>query len=173
MASNDPEVLRHVIESPAFPASPAVWGPLQWQTMAQLLRGYPVHNPDPQTQQALRDYVAALVRLLPCKACASHWAQLAGTVQTASRYDALKWLIDTHNTVNQRLGKPQLTYKQAVDAMTKTSSVPPPCPECPNPQPKYIVPLGATLIGVLGAVVIVLAVLLAMCSRNRRGLQTQ
>jgi hypothetical protein len=97
-------------------AGPRCWGPLQWRTLHQLLRGYP-NEPTPAHETALREYTSALATLLPCSICATHWATLAPTVQTASRLAAMKWGVDVHNTVNKRLGKPVLTYAEAADAM--------------------------------------------------------
>jgi hypothetical protein len=97
-------------------SGPRCWGPLQWRTLHQLLRGYP-NAPTPAHETALREYTAALATLLPCSICATHWASLAPTVATTSRLAAMKWGVDVHNTVNKRLGKPLLSYAEAADAM--------------------------------------------------------
>lgn len=112
----------------SLPASgPACWGPLQWQTLHQLLRGYP-NKPTQQHKDALRAYTGALARLIPCGMCATHWAALAPTVNTDSRVSAMKWAVDVHNTVNKRLHKPVLTYAQAAAAMART------CPRNGSPS---------------------------------------
>lgn len=101
----------------ALPASgPLCWGPLQWMTLHQLLRGYPT-APTQAHKDALKAYTGALASLIPCGFCASHWAQLAPTVDTSSRVAAIKWGVDVHNTVNARLKKPVLSYAAAAQAM--------------------------------------------------------
>jgi hypothetical protein len=55
--------------------------------------------------------------LLPCAVCAQHWTTIAQTVDTTSRAAALKWSVDAHNTVNARLGKPVLSYPEAMQAI--------------------------------------------------------
>ena len=99
-----------------------VWGPLQWKTLHQLTRGYPRTDPSPDHKAALVNYVQALVHLLPCESCRSHWAPLADGVTAAvpSRYTAMKWAIDAHNAVNARLHKPQLSLAKAVKVIRDT-----------------------------------------------------
>jgi hypothetical protein len=133
------------------PAAPRCWGPLQWSALHQLLRGYP-QQPSEKTQQDLRQYVTALAGLIPCSICATHWADIAPTVDTSSRFAALKWSIDVHNAVNKRLGKPVLTYAQAVDHLTGMCSGP---GHAYTPPAKYVAGLTTQR-----AVLIAIAVLL-------------
>ena len=99
-----------------YPSGPLCWGPLQWMTLHQMIRGFP-NNPSPEKQAALKAYVMALVDLLPCSICAVHWKDIAPTVKTASKADALKWSIDVHNSVNARTGKKVLSYAEALDVI--------------------------------------------------------
>jgi hypothetical protein len=80
------------------------------------MRGYP-DLPTDATKQALRNYLDALVYLIPCPSCAEHWREIAPTVDTSSRVAALKWSIDVHNAVNKRLQKPVLSYAEAIRAL--------------------------------------------------------
>ena len=115
---DDVAALEHALKTPGFAATgPMCWGPAQWTALHQMLRGYPRQAASPEKQRALRQYVEALADLLPCSICATHWRQLAGTVDTADRFHALKWSIDAHNTVNARLGKPVLSYADAVKTL--------------------------------------------------------
>lgn len=118
MTQSDEHALKQALETYQLPATgPACWGPLQWMALHQMLRGYPVSAPSEEKQAALRQYVTAMAEVIPCSKCSSHWKQLAPTVKTGSRYEALKWSIDAHNTVNKRLHKPVLTYAEAVQDM--------------------------------------------------------
>ena len=93
------------------------WGPVQWMALHQLMRGFPV-APSEARRKGLEQYVTALADVIPCPSCSEHWRDLARTVRTDGRVQALKWSIDAHNTVNKRLGKPVYTYAQAARALT-------------------------------------------------------
>jgi hypothetical protein len=136
-----------------------------------LLRGYP-DKPSAETQQALRNYLEALVYLIPCPSCAAHWKDIVGTVDTSSRVAALKWSIDTHNAVNHRLRKPVLTYSQALQALDS---------KCPH-DGGYTAPPGwrckswrvesaimTAIIVVLFVAIVVLVVLCATATRRTKG----
>lgn len=115
----DPQVLRHALASRQLtPSGPMCWGPPQWIALHQMLRGYP-DKPSPVAQTALKAYVIAMAGVIPCSVCSQHWSELAPTVKTGSRYEALKWSIDAHNTVNQRLGKPVYSYAQVIDMLNR------------------------------------------------------
>jgi hypothetical protein len=103
-------------ETNFYPSGPMCWGPLQWMTLHQMVRGFP-DNPSPEKQEALKAYIMALVHLLPCSICATHWKDIAPTVKTGSKAEALKWSIDVHNAVNKRTGKPELSYRDALDVI--------------------------------------------------------
>ena len=107
-------------------SGPACWGPLQWGALHQMSRGYPIANPTVEERAAFVAYVTALVHLLPCKFCSTHWVDALGTLTpdvTDSRAGVMKWCIDVHNAVNARLGKPVLTYPQALASIVEA---------CPN-----------------------------------------
>lgn len=98
------------------PGSAACWGKRQWELLHQYVAAYP-DKPTPEHEHALREYVLALMLLLPCTACGRHWSQLAPSVQTTSRRAAIKWAVDAHNAVNRRLNKPVLSYQEAAAAV--------------------------------------------------------
>ena len=129
-------------------STPKCWGPVQWLAIHQLLRGYP-RNPMPSTQAALKAYLAALAHLIPCSICASHWADIAPTVDTSSRAAALKWSIDVHNEVNKRLKKPVLSYAEAVATLEAA---------CPPPPPPDVLAALKTQRSVLIAIAVILLV---------------
>jgi hypothetical protein len=113
-SGNDPAVLA------GFHAcGPGCWGPVEWMAMHQMLRGF---QPTPTRKAALVTHLTSLADVLPCSACGNHWRTIAPTVDTSSRDAALKWSIDAHNSVNERLGKPKLSYAQAIAAMDALQS---------------------------------------------------
>lgn len=113
------DALSQALRTTFGASGPACWGPVQWMALHQIARGYPRENPSEAKRQALVQYVTALADLLPCSFCGDHWRKLAPSIASAtgSRYEALKWTIDAHNSVNARLKKPVLTYEQAVQSM--------------------------------------------------------
>ena len=100
-----------------YPTGPMCWGPVQWAAMHQMARGFPLHNPSPEKQAAVKAYMLALVEVLPCSICATHWKNIAPTVDTSSRNAFLKWTIDVHNSVNKRTEKTVLSYRDAIEAI--------------------------------------------------------
>ena len=145
------EALKHTP-----PTGPSCWGPMQWMALHQMLRGYPLEKASQDKQDGLRQYVLAMASVIPCERCSSHWRQLAPTVRTENRYEALKWSIDAHNTVNRRLQKPVYTYAQALDLLKGQcpNNQYQPCEPCKQDQTPAIA-LGCSL-----AVVAVLAIIL-------------
>ena len=137
------------------------WGPPQWNAIHQLLRSYPDEPTDDQ-KAALKQYLSALATLLPCKECSEHFAQLAGGVDASSRAAALKWSIDTHNSVNKRLGKPVLDYDAATTAIENN------CPSCTSGQCGQCDgwKIGTIVLGVV--VVLLVAVTIVVGVRTRK-----
>lgn len=161
------------LNDPAFSASgPACWGPLQWMALHQFARGYPRSNPSPAQRAAVQSYVTALSSVMPCPRCASHWQQIAPTVVDAldDRKALLKWTIDVHNSVNARLGKPVLTYGQAVAAIQGA------CPSnrlawraCPPPSGVCLPTADfAAMVGLLSFFLLLFIVLFAVSMARRR-----
>jgi hypothetical protein len=181
---------------------PACWGPLQWSALHQMLRGYPMENASREKRLALEAYVRALTQLLPCSECGRHWAKLVDTIDTRNRITALRWSIDAHNAVNARLGKPVLSYAQAVAALmaqcplatTQATALPespssatmlsaeasatppsscPKSPACPKPQIPIILACVAAAIAIVLAIVVgILAVKQHRHSQNTSSTNT-
>jgi hypothetical protein len=90
--------------------------------------GYP-DQPSPEEQQAAVNLFESLQHLLPCPKCADHFCQ--GLSQTPvnqhvrSKQALTRWLVDFHNRVNARLGKPQMSYESVAQKYTSSDSV---CP---------------------------------------------
>lgn len=80
--------------------------------------GYPL-NPTDLDKLHYYEYIMAMQYVLPCSKCRKHMAEylkkypLTSEV-LANRDSLVKWGIDFHNVVNNRTGKPMLTYDQAM-----------------------------------------------------------
>ena len=108
----DDTVLERALQDPEFAyVSAEAMGPSLWKAIHNITR---VYVPTPEKMQALAAFMDSLAVLLPCSVCAQHFQALAPTLKVDSSLAALKWGIDVHNSVNKRLNKPVLSYKEAV-----------------------------------------------------------
>lgn len=139
--------------------SAAEMGPAIWKTIHDVTR---VHDPTPERQEALRQFISSLALLLPCSKCSEHFQVLAEGVQTDTRLAALKWGIDAHNAVNARLGKPVLSYKEAVRHIANQEAA-----EGVPSTSSNTTGLVVAVCVLAGVVVILFAVLLARALRKK------
>ncbi|KAG9143785.1 hypothetical protein Leryth_011450 [Lithospermum erythrorhizon] len=63
--------------------------------------------PPPDNRRDVKELMAILSRMYPCKDCADHFQQLLKTnpVQVGSHAEFSQWLCHVHNVVNRSLGK--------------------------------------------------------------------
>jgi hypothetical protein len=83
------------------------WGPGAWKFLHEITFFYPDHPSEVQQTQA-QHLFQSLRTLLPCEECRLHYdAELTKYPPLTKSKDTLsQWLIDLHNRVNARLGKP-------------------------------------------------------------------
>lgn len=88
------------------------WGPSFWSTMEFVCFNYPAQPTEQQKTQTLQ-FFQSIARVLPCESCKTHFIELIKKYPpTLSNRDQLsRWIVDMHNHVNQRLGKPIMDYK--------------------------------------------------------------
>jgi Erv1 / Alr family len=109
--------------------SKSVWGPCVWILFHTLaFKIVPAEFSSKKTD--LINYIQRICSNLPCPECTQHAMEYMK--QNLRRIDAIttkehlqEFLVDFHNAVNVRKGKPVFTYKQAEDKyrLAKTSSV--------------------------------------------------
>lgn len=91
-----------------------LWGPPCWETMHAITFTYPTDNPTRQQKHEMSQFFYALADVLPCYKCRTHFKAMLdehSIENHLSSRDALtRWLVDRHNDVNRRLGKPQVPY---------------------------------------------------------------
>ena len=100
------------------------WGQDYWRVLHAATFLYPE-----QPTEADKARMIALLRLvpylLPCSACGLHFAQqLQGpeglTAEVLATREAVsRWLVDAHNEVNRRVGKPEVAYERVRHFYTK------------------------------------------------------
>ena len=95
------------------------WGPAVWTHMHVYSFTYP-GKANSRDRERAREFISLVPFTLPCGNCGHHFAvaitekrPLTDAV-LAGREPFSRWLVDLHNDVNRRLGKPQMTYREAV-----------------------------------------------------------
>lgn len=122
---NDAKVVQNAIEDSKFRQNAAQsFGPAMWTSIHNIALAY---DPTPERKKVLVDFMDNLATLFPCQKCSPHIREAIKTMPTDSKLSVFKWSIDFHNAVNARIGKPVLTYKQAIDAIASNTKIPPKC----------------------------------------------
>ncbi len=137
--------------TPVFPPigmSPSVWGPIFWTTMHIVTLGYS-HTPSEQEKEGVRQFFESLTIVIPCPICREHYGTFlkASPPATESRDTLIFWLFTLHNRVNEKLGKPAISFEQFIAnmvALSKESHVKLPCTTQPSQAAAYLL-LGGVL----------------------------
>lgn len=107
----------------------SIWGPSGWRLIHSTAFTYP-RNPTFVDKQRYKMFFESLAYTLPCVNCQHNFQKelLQFDLDRAlrSREDLARWSIDLHNSVNKRLGKKimsykevQLIYKDLIDSVDK------------------------------------------------------
>lgn len=93
---------------------PRLWGPPCWETMHAITFTYPESNPNKQDREHMAQFFYGLADVLPCYTCRTHFNKMLDEHRIEKNLDSrdalTRWLVDRHNDVNRRLGKPQVPY---------------------------------------------------------------
>jgi hypothetical protein len=89
-----------------------IWGPEAWNFMHAVTFAYPIHSPSDQEKKNISLFFEHVGNNLPCDKCRHHFGVMLknSPIDTRNRETVSKWLVDRHNDVNVRLGKPTLSY---------------------------------------------------------------
>lgn len=91
------------------------WGPHAWKFLHAVTFAYP-DQPSDEHKKAALELFSSLKYMLPCGECCSHYCQAFEKNRIEpyleSRDSLSKWLVDFHNRVNERLGKPIMKYEE-------------------------------------------------------------
>ncbi|GKV26463.1 hypothetical protein SLEP1_g35754 [Rubroshorea leprosula] len=103
------DAAAHVMyeEKSAAPVTKEELGRATWTFLHTLAAQYP-ENPTRQQKKDVKELMAILSRMYPCKECADHFKEVlrANPVQARSQHEFSQWLCHVHNVVNKSLGKP-------------------------------------------------------------------
>ncbi|CBI22473.3 hypothetical protein VitviT2T_003632 [Vitis vinifera] len=100
----------------ANPVTKVELGRATWTFLHTLAAQFP-DNPTRQQKKDVKELMAILSRMYPCKECADHFKEVlrANPVQAGSQAEFSQWLCHVHNVVNRSLNKPIFPCKR-VDA---------------------------------------------------------
>ena len=101
---------------------PSVWGPFFWHTIHIVALGYP-KSPTYTDKKCAKEIYESLAYLLPCAVCREHYREhiTKNPINTFldSRTDLIKWTIQIHNAVNQKLGKLEWSLEEVLSYYEK------------------------------------------------------
>ena len=93
------------------------WGPAGWNFIHAASFSYPEH-PTEEQRMHMYAFLQALGHVLPCKLCCKHFSRMTErdcpdhhSSVLSSRKSLAVWLVGAHNEVNERLGKPKLSFE--------------------------------------------------------------
>lgn len=117
--------------------SPEIWGKYGWDFLHLVIMGYP-EKPTEEDKMYYYQYMQLLPHVLPCTKCGknlmNHLRRYPLTNEILSNKSKfIKWSIDLHNIVNYYIGKPMLTYAEAMNEINKLIN-----PKKPNYTIYYI-----------------------------------
>ena len=101
----------------------SVWGPSAWRFLHAVSFAYP-ETPTSEQQDAALQLFLSLRHMIPCGDCCGHYCSeiQRSPPRVESREALSRWLVDIHNRVNARLGKPQYPYAAALAEYTAEAS---------------------------------------------------
>ncbi len=97
---------------------PDQWGPHLWYYLHTSAMNYPIH-PSKAQQTGMKNWLCSLKWTIPCENCSSHYGEYIDKHKhklnqvCASREELFKFLVNIHNEVNKRNGKPTMTVEEA------------------------------------------------------------
>lgn len=105
-----------VEDKPRRPVSKEELGRATWTLLHTLAAQFP-DKPTKQQKRDVKELMAILSRLYPCKECGEHFKEIlkANPVQVDSGTELAQWMCQVHNIVNRSLDKPKFPC-QRVDA---------------------------------------------------------
>ncbi len=97
---------------------PSQFGPHYWYMLHNMSLNYQM-NPTRVARQKMRAFVEVLPYLLPCRNCSEHAKEFMASADLnkalTNRKTLFTFMWNFHNHVNKRLGKPQMSFKDALE----------------------------------------------------------
>ncbi len=90
-----------------------MWGPCAWKFLHAVGFTYP-HKPTAEDKEHYRIFLEQLKYVLPCSICRNHYKENLKRFplhsSLGSQEDLSRWLVDVHNSVNEKTGKLSVEY---------------------------------------------------------------
>lgn len=116
------------------------WGPAAWTFLHSVGFAYP-ENPSKEKRRQTMTFFSSLPDVLPCDSCAEHFRDIIDETKSggnwrrtfSSRDSLAEWLHTVHNRVNQRTGKPILSFNSVTRTYCDESAPDSACPVYARP----------------------------------------
>lgn len=110
---------------------PRIWGPHAWFLLHTISFSYPDH-PNQYEKNNMHRFIEGFSNVIPCIICRNHFIQNLKNYPIEkhlhSRDALVNWMINIHNVVNKKLGKPIRDSKDIIhqynDLYTKSYQCP-------------------------------------------------
>ena len=98
--------------------NPIIWGPHYWFVLYTIALSYP-NNSNDSTKKKYYDFITNLPLFLPISDIGNIFSRFLDaypvTPYLDSRESFVKWVHFIHNKINRYLGKPEITYYEAMN----------------------------------------------------------
>tara|TARA_B100001123_G_C14517961_1_gene713134 strand:- start:45 stop:509 length:465 start_codon:yes stop_codon:yes gene_type:complete len=100
--------------------NPELWGPKMWFYIHTLAINYP-DNPSNEDRKHYYNFFYNIRYTLPCGSCRRNYNIHLNEIpiKLDSKMHLFNWTVDMHNKVNELLGKPILSYSEAISIYTE------------------------------------------------------
>jgi hypothetical protein len=97
-------------------SDPKLWGVHLWQFLHYSVKKFPEH-PNQIEISLMKSWISSLPIIIPCETCKRHYKEYidASNLDSvcSSRMTLFNFMVDIHNAVNTRLGKPVISHEEA------------------------------------------------------------
>lgn len=102
---------------------PPLFGSLLWDTLLVVALNFP-KVPQDLHKRYFKDLIYGVIFLTPCPQCAGHGVEYVKShpPEVNSTEEAVKYVVDFHNSTNKRLGKAEFTVEEATKAIVMRMS---------------------------------------------------
>lgn len=105
------------------------WGPCAWNYLHNASYAYP-HTPTEEDKYDMHQFLLYFTKVIPCKACRDDFTSYLQRVVSkgtrskmfSSKTAMVRFSVDAHNYVNQKLGKRIFSYEEVDDLYLRPQS---------------------------------------------------
>jgi len=92
-----------------------IWGPYAWCKFHKKAIEYPENPCSCDIKEIRQYYYKIFLKYIDCKSCVKDYKKIIWMkpIKVKSRTELFNWTVDIHNTINMKLCKLQIGYKEA------------------------------------------------------------